>query len=150
MADVTEIELGGRKFGIRPLTLRQMRDVQAISVSGMTRRQLDSIRASAAAAALQAATANATDPTAATAAAAKALAQMAPADGGNDDAEAFVRAESDRMVRTIAAALSRDFPEMTAAVIDEMEISPQSLIVPFQTVLALSGLVPAGEVTRNP
>lgn len=149
MADVTEITLGSRKFGIRPLTLRQLREVEAISCSGMTRRQVDEAAAAATAAAMQAAIAQGGDPAAVTAAAARAAASS-QADGAGEDAETFVRLVTDRKLRTIVAALSRDFPEITADAILDMEIAPRELNDPYEVVLRLSGLVPSGEAARNP
>ena len=142
---ITEITLGDRKFGIRPLTLRQLIEVEAISVSGTTNRDLDKTRQAAVAAAL----ANASDPAAATAAAAKAAAAVAEEQAADVDAEVFVRRNQDRIVRTIEAALSRDFPDMTADRIMELEVAPRELAAPYLMILKLSGLVIAGEAAGN-
>lgn len=110
MADVTEITLGDRKFGIRRLTIGQLIELQALQMVGT---------------------------------------KMGQETDANEPADVFLRRLGMRMLDTIAAALSRDFPEMTREFISQMEMSNEDLRTAYTAVLTHAGLL-QGEATGNP
>jgi hypothetical protein len=106
MADVTEITLGDRKYGIGRLTIGQLIEVGALQMTGNN----------------AATTAETAD-------------------------DRFMRALGARMIGTIAAALTKVAPEMTAASIGDMPMTMDELRVAYTAVLEHAGLIVAAPST---
>ncbi len=96
MSETITITLGGRVFTIRPLTLRQIRDLGVGLVKAAAR----------------------------------------PTDAAAAEREAY-----DRMVETVAGGLARDYPEITAEALLDMEVSLAELQRARLAVLEHSGLI---------
>lgn len=142
MADVVEITLGTRKLGLRRLNLGQLLELNVIQMTGTTTRMTTPKTAlvSAKIAALRAG-GGITDAD---------LAELnvivnQPETAENEAGDVYMRRLGNRMIDTIAAACTRDFPEMTANAISQIEMTSEDLRVAYAAVLMHAGLIAPGE-----
>jgi hypothetical protein len=99
MANMTEITLGGLKYGIGQLTIGQLIEVQALQMTVRTKEPEET----------------------------------------RDDA--FMRALGKRMVSTLAAAMTKVAPEITAEKISDTPMTMTELNVAYTAVLVHAGLI---------
>ncbi len=147
MAELTEITLGDRKFGISRLTIGELLELDAIQMVGTSTRTsaTKAVQLSAKITAMRVA-GGGTD-----AALAELLGMVnAPETGPDEAGDAFMRRMGKRMIDTIAVALSSVAPEMTAAEIRKLKITPRELQVAYTDVLTHAGLIVTGEASGNP
>lgn len=133
MPDTVEIALGGRRFQIRKLTLRQLRDIEIGDATGIT------IGSSGMA-----------PPAGATAqeAAVRAVALME----GSSLSE-IVRARFDRDMKVILAGVSRDYPDVTEdSILNQDDLGSDDLQTAATAIRVFSGLklAPVGEGPGTP
>jgi hypothetical protein len=142
MADVTEITLGTRKVGIRRLTIGQLLDLNVIQMTG-TSTNMSPPKATLLSAKI-AALRKAGAVTDADLAELNAMVNQ-PEATANEPGDVFMRRMGTRMLESIAAACKRDFADLTAKSISEIEMTNEELRVAYATVLTHAGLITPGE-----
>jgi hypothetical protein len=147
MAEVTEITLGEKKFGIQRLTIGQLLDLNAIQMVGSTmamsipkivrlQSKINELQASGGA-----------DDNGLN----EMLAILHSPDTAADQEKADVntRRMGQRMIDTVSTALSKVAPEMTPEVIADTEMTYAELNAAYTAVLVHAGLI-MGEPKGSP